>query len=102
MPNMIFRIVSKASTILNATQGLDNQSRTFRYGDISFSFREAQCIHYLLKNYSAKQTSKQLNISPKTVEFHIARVKNKLNCNTKSQIVDKAIELGFIDLMLWI
>lgn len=79
-----------------------NQSRDsklFTYGKITFTMREAQCLHFLLKNYSADKTAARLGISRKTVEFHIANIKEKSACYNKSQITDKAIDEGFIDLM---
>lgn len=74
------------------------EKKSFDYIHVTFSLREAQCLHYLFNNYSANETAKRLFISRKTVEFHLANIKLKLNCDTKS-LSKKAIDYGFIDLM---
>lgn len=69
------------------------------YGDIDFSKRQAQIISCLLRGHSAESTAKELNLSKRTIEFYLVKIKEKLNCKNKSEIISKSFELGFIDLM---
>jgi len=54
--------------------------------------KEKQCVYYLVKGYSMKETARALNNSPRTIETHFERIKLKLQCYNKSQIIEKAFE----------
>ena len=96
-PRLIARIMMKI-VHLNSDKVL-KEAHLFDYGAVIFSLREAQCLHYFLNHYSAQKTSEKLFISKKTVEFHLAKIKEKLNCNDMSKMTNLAINYGFIDLM---
>ena len=49
--------------------------------------RESQILQYIARGYTAKAISLELGISPKTVQNYIERMKNKLNINTKHQLI---------------
>ncbi|MFN7096694.1 MAG: helix-turn-helix transcriptional regulator [Gammaproteobacteria bacterium] len=66
---------------------------------INLTRREAECLYYTLRGKTAKSIALILNISPKTVEFHIEQLKNKFEVMNKSQLMDKAIELGYGDVL---
>ncbi|MBY0282059.1 MAG: LuxR C-terminal-related transcriptional regulator [Alphaproteobacteria bacterium] len=55
--------------------------------NICFSAREAECMHYLSCGKTVKEIGNLLGLSPRTVESHIVKVKNKIGCNSKSQII---------------
>ncbi|MFN7096693.1 MAG: helix-turn-helix transcriptional regulator [Gammaproteobacteria bacterium] len=61
--------------------------------------RESECLFYILRGRSAKSIAQVLNISAKTVEFHMENLKNKFDCVNKSQLIEKAMELGFAELL---
>lgn len=96
---IVLRVVTKAMQLNKSSKPLKHEKTAFIYGNMNFTLREAQCLHYLLNNYSARKTADKLNISHKTVEFHISKIKNKINCHNITQITNKAIEEGFIDIM---
>lgn len=73
--------------------------RIFQYGSILFSEREAQVLKYFLQGYAAKEIGAILVISPKTVEFHLASIKEKAHCRKRSDIFKAALAEGFISLM---
>ncbi len=58
--------------------------------------REVEILRLLLKGYSAGQTARQLSRSHRTVEHHIERIKMKLLCSSKSELIQKAKELESI------
>jgi len=78
---------------------ISKKSSAFVYGNIGFSKREAQIISFLLRGYSAESTAHELHLSRRTIEFHLTRLKNKLECRNKHELVNKAFKLSFIDLM---
>lgn len=55
--------------------------------------REIQSIHYLVNGYTAKHIANALNLSHRTIECYIANIKAKLDCYTKSQLIQKLNEL---------
>lgn len=78
---------------------ISKSNPSFIYGDVKFTKRQAQVISHFLKGHSAEKTAEYLNLSRRTVESSIVLLKEKLKCTEKHQIIDKAIEFGFIDLM---
>jgi len=94
----LMKIITNAMKFENLQTQWKHNREFLNYGTISLTLREAQCLHYFFHNYSAEKTSENLCISKKTVEFHLAKIKEKLNC-TSSEIVNKAIDEGFIELM---
>lgn len=50
------------------------------------SKREIECLNYLSNGKSAKEIGSLLNISNRTVEAHIYKIKHKLHCTKTSQL----------------
>lgn len=59
-----------------------------------FSPREAECLFYVLRGCTAKDISLRLRISSKTVEYYITQLKNKLNANSRAELIEHALDLG--------
>jgi len=57
--------------------------------------RQGDCLFYLLQGKSLKEVAYFLNISIRTVEEHVAKLKVIFNCYSKSQLIDQAFALGF-------
>jgi len=55
----------------------------------SLSGRELQCLELILQNKIAKDIANFLNLTTRTVETYIDRLKRKLHCHTKNEIVVK-------------
>ncbi len=60
------------------------------------STRESECLFYLLRGKSAKETGLLLTISPKTVETHLQHIRDKFGCQNKSQLIEKALAEGLL------
>lgn len=58
--------------------------------------RQMECLFYLVKGMTIKQIANTLHLSPKTVEHYLDAVKTKLNCDTRSQLIEKALQLNVI------
>lgn len=96
---ILLQIITQAMKMSQLHAQYPDRRHLFDYGKIVFSFREAQCLHYFFNHYSAEKTSEKIHISRKTVEFHLAKIKQKLNCHHSSQLTRLAVDYGFIDLM---
>lgn len=60
--------------------------------------RELECLHFIIRGLTAKQIGKVLNLSFRTVESYIENMKYKFNCSSRSELIGKAIDLGYIHL----
>lgn len=63
------------------------------------SKREVECLIFVLRGKTAKKIGILLNISAKTVEEYISSAKNKLGCYSRSELFDKAFEIGLFSLV---
>lgn len=57
--------------------------------------QQASCLYYLVRGMTMKQIAATLNLAPKTVEHYLDAVKIKLNCFTRSELIEKALAMGF-------
>ena len=71
----------------------------YHYQNITFTKREASVLKYLLLGKTSKETSDLIHISAKTVEFHLANIKEKLGLKLRSELFQAAISYGYIHLM---
>lgn len=56
------------------------------YSKYYLTAKERRCLYWLYRGKSAEMTSQILNVSRKTVERHIANIKQKYNCYTQFQL----------------
>jgi len=66
---------------------------------IKLTLREAQTLFYLVQGYSTKIIARKLHISPRTVEIHIANIRNKTNTITRVELLTKISNLR--EITLW-
>lgn len=57
------------------------------------SKREIECLFYLMRGKSARETGLQLNLSHRTVEYYLNSLKDKLYCTKKSEIIEKVLRI---------
>lgn len=56
--------------------------------------REVQVLERLSHGLTSRQISRQLGITPSTVETYVSRLREKLNAPTRAQLVRAAVALG--------
>jgi LuxR family quorum-sensing system transcriptional regulator SolR len=56
---------------------------------IHLTQRQSQCLDCLLGGKSAKQIARILQISPRTVETHIAKIMMKFGCHSRLEVISK-------------
>lgn len=66
-----------------------------KYSHVGLTEREFECAICLLEGKTAKQTSKDLEISRRTVETHLSNIKSKVNCKTKAELISIFLKNGF-------
>jgi len=84
-----------------ATPPNGNHNLCFEYyqkdSEFNLTTREKECLFYTLRGKTSKAVARALDISQKTVEFHIANLKNKFCCFSKTELIFKAIEMGYLE-----
>jgi len=60
---------------------------------IDISKREIECLFYLMKGKSARETGTLLNLSQRTVEYYLNCLKEKLHCTRKSELIEAVFNL---------
>lgn len=63
---------------------------------VNLTKRESQLIKFILNGHSAGYIAKELSISQRTVENYLSNMKDKFNCCTKTELINKAKE--YVDL----
>ncbi|MFT3741526.1 MAG: LuxR C-terminal-related transcriptional regulator [Gammaproteobacteria bacterium] len=69
------------------------------YDKYNFSARESECLFYVLRGMTTKMIAEILNRSPRTVEKFILSIKNKMGCTYKTEVIEKSIKEGLIDII---
>lgn len=49
--------------------------------------RELECLFYLSRGYTIKEVAKTLELSPKTVDQYMERIRLRLNLSLRSELV---------------
>jgi DNA-binding CsgD family transcriptional regulator len=62
----------------------------------SLSPAQLECLYFLVMGCTMKQISKHMNISHRTVEHYIETIKNKLDCQVRSELVAKGLMIPAI------
>lgn len=102
---------SKNTASSNIVDGINSTSKTTlpkkkappsyyylgaKYGKISFTKREAECMLFFLKGKTINKVAEVLSLSPRTVEYYIKGMKRKVGCRTKFELVDLVRGSAFI------
>lgn len=98
-------IVPPPAMVLKNADAKGNHSLTSFVEQIDFPFnllseRESECFGFFIKGFSNTEISKKLMLSSKTVDVYINRIKQKLACSTRNDLLVKAEEAGLIEYFL--
>jgi len=66
---------------------------------INLSKRQNECLFFILRGKTTKEIANILNVSIRTIESHLEEIKIKFRCRTKSELIIKAIEEGFMEVI---
>lgn len=70
---------------------------SFAEEQISLSWREIQCIYFLLAGCTIRLTGEMMFLSPRTIEFYLNNIKRKLMCRRKDEVMVKIMQSDFAD-----
>ncbi|UTC24651.1 LuxR C-terminal-related transcriptional regulator [Candidatus Comchoanobacter bicostacola] len=57
--------------------------------------READCIYFLAKGHTIKNTAIELLLSPRTVEFYLQRIKEKFQKKNKKELLNHLAQYAY-------
>ena len=63
-----------------------------RIASLGLTQRQADCLYYLIKGMTMKQIARALHLSPRTVEHYLDAIKIKLNCDYRSELIEKVFK----------
>ncbi|MCK4869508.1 MAG: helix-turn-helix transcriptional regulator [Gammaproteobacteria bacterium] len=69
------------------------------YPDVKFSRREAECMVMFLQGMTMRDTAQALDLSPRTVEFYVKNMRQKVGCRTKSELINIVANSDFVLLL---
>jgi DNA-binding CsgD family transcriptional regulator len=62
---------------------------------VYFTQREAECVMQILQGKTMQEAGDSLQLSPRTVEYYLDRIKRKLNCRKKGDIIKLVSQTDF-------
>jgi|SRR3989339_1120662 len=65
------------------------------YQNIYFTPREVQCLFCCQKSSQYKVIARVLNLSDRTIEAYLRKIRDKINCHTKKEMMKFIHEIGF-------
>lgn len=86
-------------------QRYSNQDASFSYylhepkREKLFTKRQLEVLFFYIRGHSAKQIAKKLFIDSRTVEDHISKMKEKINCHTRQQLIESCINQGYLNML---
>jgi DNA-binding CsgD family transcriptional regulator len=66
-------------------------------GQLDLSSRESEVLFYLIRGKRVKDIAVLLDLSPRTVEQHVATMRNKFSASSQYELIDQAINRGYLD-----
>ena len=57
--------------------------------------REAQCVFHAMNKLTIQETAHQMALSPRTIEFYLKRIRTKLKCRRKKELITKLNQTNF-------
>lgn len=58
--------------------------------------KQLNCLFYLVLGMSHKEIASQLNLAPKTIEHHFEKIKIKLQCKSRAELIKVALKIPHI------
>ncbi len=86
------KMISSLMPVFNLAPPAENIKQPFSAAN-KVSKRERECLNYLIQGKTAKEIARALNISHRTVEFYIEKMKQKFNCANRIELVARAFDL---------
>jgi len=90
--------LSEAMNIVRGLGLLDNQHaqqnvmKNLKVNNMRLTQRELQCLKLTIKGYTAKRIAKALDISHRTVEEYLTKIRSKTGAGSKAELIEMTID----------
>lgn len=64
---------------------------------VYFTRREVDTLRYLVDGGTVKEVAQKMDLSPRTVEFYVKNLRQKLGCSTKRCLIEWVSKMGFAE-----
>jgi len=64
--------------------------------NVNLTEREVEVLNLVLEGKSSKEVAQMLFLSKRTIDFHLARIYEKLNVSNRVQAIRRATQLGLV------
>jgi DNA-binding CsgD family transcriptional regulator len=81
------KLESEDQPIAEQVSHIPPQSRIMLAGGHYLTLRESQCVHWMLQGMTMREVAVQLALSPRTVEYYLKRMKERLGCENKKSLM---------------
>lgn len=97
----IFSLVEKDGKFLKLpSKNMQNYTLHTTYPGLNLTKQESMCLFYIIRGKSNKEIALLLNLSPRTIEGKVVAIKEKLQCTSRSQIIEKALNNGLLPIII--
>ena len=66
------------------------------YPDVYFTKREAETLFWIIQGLTIAQAARKMQLSARTAEFYVKKMKFKLSCTSKKELVDKVVQTDLL------
>ncbi len=66
------------------------------YPDVYLTKREAECMFWVAQGCTITETALAMQLSGRTVEFYVKKMKLKLNCASKKELIEKILQTNLL------
>lgn len=87
MQNFYHLLKDELETLMHHTFILPENTPYVEDPIASLTHRQRECAHFLMNGFSAKETARQLYLSPRTVESHLNVLKDKFRVKEREQLI---------------
>lgn len=66
------------------------------YPDVYFTKREAETLFWIIQGLTIAQAARKMQLSARTAEFYVKKMKFKLSCASKKELIDKVVQTDLL------
>ncbi len=70
-----------------------------RYEELGLSVKQSQCFYFVLRGYSNREIAQRICLTQKTVDFHLANIKDKLKVSHRRELIELGLHIKLLYLV---
>jgi DNA-binding CsgD family transcriptional regulator len=98
LTNNFFKLINNSSR-RNMSYVLTDDRYSLSVGYEKLTRRELECVYLLLQGKTARSIAEILYLSPRTIENHLLKIREKFYCDTKADLIEKFYDMGLLNIL---